>query len=225
MSRNDEIGNLDFQDIFLAFNCHIWYKIYSTSESESSVQASSSRAGPKIASFRFWGPAWPSSPWFQYIITVKDRKEVKLSVVVVVCYCLLLSVVVCCCLLLSVVVCCCLLPVVVVVVVVVVVCCCQLLSVVVCCLLLLLLLLLLSVVVSCCLLPLVVVVVVVVVVVCCCYLLSVKLSVSPRFLPISLPILSRMGLKRLPVGMFFIIIFPSFSKTTSCTLVAPLSWP
>ena len=189
MSRNDEIGNLDFQDIFLAFNCHIWYKIYSTSESESSVQASSSRAGPKIASFRFCGPAWPSSPWFQYIITVKDRKEVKLSVVVVVCYCLLLSVVVCCCLLLSVVV-----------------SCCQLLSVVVCC----------------CLLP---VVVVVVVVVCCCYLLSVKLSVSPRFLPISLPILSRMGLKRLPVGMFFIIIFPSFSKTTSCTLVAPLSWP
>ena len=169
MSRNDEIGNLDFQDIFLAFNCHIWYKIYSTSESESSVQASSSRAGSKIASFRFWGAAWPSSPWFQFIITVKDRKEVKLSVVVVVCYCLLLSVVVCCCLL----------PVVVVVVVVV----------------------------------------------CCCYLLSVKLSVSPRFLPISLPILSRMGLKRLPVGMFFIIIFPSFSKTTSCTLVAPLSWP
>ena len=109
MSRNDEIGNLDFQDIFLAFNCHIWYKIYSTSESESSVQASSSRAGPKIASFRFWGPAWPSSPWFQFIITVKDRKEVKLSVVVVVCYCLLLSVVVCCCLLLSVVVSCCLL--------------------------------------------------------------------------------------------------------------------
>ena len=52
--------------------------------------------------------------------------------------------------------------------------------------------------------------VVVVVVVCCCYLLSVKLSVSPRFLPISLPILSRMGLKTLPVGMFFIIIFPSF---------------
>ena len=109
MSRNDEIGNLDFQDIFLAFNCHIWYKIYSTSESESSVQASSSRAGPKIASFRFCGPAWPSSPWFQFIITVKDRKEVKLSVVVVVCYCLLLSVVVCCCQLLSVVVCCCLL--------------------------------------------------------------------------------------------------------------------
>ena len=100
MSRNDEIGNLDFQDIFLAFNCHIWYKIYSTSESESSVQASSSRAGSKIASFRFWGPAWPSSPWFQFIITVKDRKEVKLSVVVVVCCCLLLSVVVCCLLLL-----------------------------------------------------------------------------------------------------------------------------
>ena len=104
MSRNDEIGNLDFQDIFLALNCHIWYKIYSTSESESSVQASSSRAGSKIASFRFWGPAWPSSPWFQFIITVKDRKEVKLSVVV--CCCLLLSVVVSCCLLLSVVVCC-----------------------------------------------------------------------------------------------------------------------
>ena len=133
MSRNDEIGNLDFQDIFLAFNCHLWYEIYSTSESESSVQASSSRAGPKIASFRFCGPAWPSSPWFQFIITVKDRKEVKLSVVVVVCYCLLLSVVVCCCLLLSVVV-----------------SCCQLLSVVVYCLLLLLLLLL-SVVVICCL--------------------------------------------------------------------------
>ena len=119
MSRNDEIGNLDFQDIFLAFNCHIWYKIYSTSESESSVQASSSRAGPKIASFRFWGPAWPSSPWFQFIITVKDRKEVKLSVVaVVVCCCLLLSVVVSCCLLLSVVVCCLLLLLLSVVVVV-----------------------------------------------------------------------------------------------------------
>ena len=95
MSRNDEIGNLDFQDIFLAFNCHIWYKIYSTSESESSVQASNSRAGSKIASFRFWGPAWPSSPWFQFILTVKDRKEVKLSLVV--CCCLLLSVACCCC--------------------------------------------------------------------------------------------------------------------------------
>ena len=119
MSRNDEIGNLDFQDIFLAFNCHIWYKIYSTSESESSVQASSSRAGSKIASFRFRGPAWPSSPWFQFIITVKDRKEVKLSVVaVVVCCCLLLSVVVSCCLLLSVACCCC--------------CCCLLLLSVVC---------------------------------------------------------------------------------------------
>ena len=107
MSRNDKIGNLDFQDIFLAFNCHLWYEIYSTSESESSVQASSSRAGPKIASFRFWGPAWPSSPWFQFIITVKDRKEVKLSVVFVVCFCLLLPVVICCCQLLSVVVSCC----------------------------------------------------------------------------------------------------------------------
>ena len=155
MSRNDEIEDFDFQDIFLALDRHIRYKIYSTSDSEASVPSSSSsitsaraacllltlrvsRTGSKIASFRSRGPAGPSSPWFQFLITVKDRKEVKLSVVVVVCYCLLLSVVVCCCQLLSVVVCCCLLPVVVVVVVV-----------------------------------------------CCCYLLSVKLSVSPRFLPIS----------------------------------------
>ena len=165
MSRNDEIGNLDFQDIFLAFNCHIWYKIYSTSESESSVQASSSWAGPKIASFRFWGPAWPSSPWFQFIITVKDRKEVKLSVVVVVCYCLLLSVVVCCCLLLSVVVSCCLL----LSVACCCCCCCLLLSVVVCCCLLL------SVACCCCC--------------CCCCLLLLSVvcqvvcltSIPPNF--------------------------------------------
>ena len=99
MSRNDEIGNLDFQDIFFAFNCHIWYKIYSTSESESSVQASSSRAGSKIASFRSLGPARPSSPWFQFPITVKDKKEVKLFAVIVVCCCC------CCCPLLLSVVC------------------------------------------------------------------------------------------------------------------------
>ena len=91
MSRNDEIEDFDFQDIFLALDRHIRYKIYSTSDSEASVPSSSSsitsaraacllltlrvsRTGSKIASFRSRGPAGPSLPWIQYLITDKDRK-------------------------------------------------------------------------------------------------------------------------------------------------------
>ena len=116
MSRNDEIEDLDFQDIFLALDCHIQYKIDSTSESEASMPSSSSsitsaraacllftlrvsRAGSKIASFRSRGPTGPGSPWFQFPITVKDKKEVKLFAVIVVCCCC------CCCPLLLSVVC------------------------------------------------------------------------------------------------------------------------
>ena len=81
MSRNDEIEDFDFQDIFLALDRHIRYKIYSTSDSEASVPSSSSsitsaraacllltlrvsRTGSKIASFRSRGPAGPSSHHF-----------------------------------------------------------------------------------------------------------------------------------------------------------------
>ena len=105
-----------FSRHFSCFGSHIRYKIYSTSESETSVPSSSSsftsaraacllltlrvsRAGSKIASFRSLGPARPSSPWFQFPITVKDKKEVKLFAVIVVCCCC------CCCPLLLSVVC------------------------------------------------------------------------------------------------------------------------
>ena len=74
MSRNDEIEDFDFQDIFLALDRHIRYKIYSTSDSEASVPSSSSsitsaraacllltlrvsRTGSKIASLRSRAPA------------------------------------------------------------------------------------------------------------------------------------------------------------------------
>ena len=116
MSRNDEIEDLGFQDIFLALEVTYGIKFiqHQNRRHQCHHQARRSllqwaacllltlrvsRAGSKIASFRSLGPARPSSPWFQFPITVKDKKEVKLFAVIVVCCCC------CCCPLLLSVVC------------------------------------------------------------------------------------------------------------------------